>query len=250
MKRYLAYFDYLGFKDFIEKNDLDYQKQIMNNNFRDIELSLSNGETSEGKSGLIGDRSKCNISCMNFSDTVVFWTEDNSYKSLLELIQVAFNYNWRSNLYSFPTKGTIVFGELVHINYQDQNSEFATYNVNSLYGKGLVAAHLKTENQDWAGTVIDQSVIEEVERQGITSLMADIDDKAVLYKTPYKNHLVDKEELSLRLVTNGLNEEAYANYSKGIIKNFENHNKRISHESVQRKLKNTLAFLKIFIKKN
>lgn len=248
MKKYIAYFDYLGFKDFIEKNDLDYQKRIMNNNFRDIELSLSNGETTEGKKGLIGDRSKCKISCMNFSDTVVFWTTDDSYESLLELIQVAFNYNFRSNLYSFPTKGAIVFGELMHVNFMDQNSGTATYNVNSLYGKGLVLAHLKSEQQDWAGTVIDQSVIDELTRQGVETFQRDITDKACLYKIPYKNGLVKEEEFALRLVNDNINEETYFNLSKRIENNFGEHNKSVEHEGVKRKLKNTIEFLYSFVK--
>ena len=44
MNKFIAYFDFLGFKDFILNNDIEYQNQIMNNIFRDIESSLGNGK--------------------------------------------------------------------------------------------------------------------------------------------------------------------------------------------------------------
>lgn len=40
MKKFIAYFDYLGFKQFIDNNDLVYQRKIVGNNFPDIENAL------------------------------------------------------------------------------------------------------------------------------------------------------------------------------------------------------------------
>ncbi|RZJ84192.1 MAG: hypothetical protein EOO20_21560, partial [Chryseobacterium sp.] len=68
MKRFIAYFDYLGFKDFIEKNDLDFQIQIMNNNFRDIEDGIAQGKSRQGKhGGYVADLSKSTLNAINFS---------------------------------------------------------------------------------------------------------------------------------------------------------------------------------------
>jgi hypothetical protein len=47
MNRFIAYFDYLGFKKFIENNTLDYQKRIVVNNFRDIENALAKGKQNQ-----------------------------------------------------------------------------------------------------------------------------------------------------------------------------------------------------------
>lgn len=46
MNCFIAYFDYLGYSKFIENNDLDYQKKIIRNNFRDIESALGKGKFS------------------------------------------------------------------------------------------------------------------------------------------------------------------------------------------------------------
>jgi hypothetical protein len=45
MKKFIAYFDYLGFKQFIDNNDLEYQRKIVGNNFRDIESALGQGKS-------------------------------------------------------------------------------------------------------------------------------------------------------------------------------------------------------------
>ena len=86
MNRFIAYFDYLGFKKFIENNTLDYQKRIVVNNFRDIENALGKGKTKPAKYGVIADLSESKINCINFSDTVVFWTNDDSIDSLIEIL--------------------------------------------------------------------------------------------------------------------------------------------------------------------
>ena len=77
MKKFIAYFDYLGFKQFIENNDLSYQKSTVNMIFRDIESALSGGKTKDAPQGRIFDIAKSNINCINFSDTVVYWTNDD-----------------------------------------------------------------------------------------------------------------------------------------------------------------------------
>ena len=94
MKKFIAYFDYLGFKQFIENNDLDYQKRIMENNFRDIENALGQGKLKQPTHGAIADLANSNINCINFSDTIVFWTNDDSESSLIEIIEVAYKFNW------------------------------------------------------------------------------------------------------------------------------------------------------------
>lgn len=42
----MTYFDYLGFKKFTENSDLNYQRKIVGNNFRDIESTLGKGNES------------------------------------------------------------------------------------------------------------------------------------------------------------------------------------------------------------
>jgi hypothetical protein len=250
MKKFIAYFDYLGFKDFIEKNDTEFQHQIMNNNFRDIEMALSNGKTKPVRQGVISDIDESIINCMNFSDTVVFWTNDDSSESMSELIRVAYNFNWHSIGFTFPLRGAIVYGEITHADFRQQNKGGGIYNINSLYGKGLVEAYLKAEGQHWAGTTIDVSVINEMESRGLNP-EEELNEYAKKYLIPYKNVIENQqEEFALKLVRGNLPEEAFLNVSESIKRNFGEYNKSTEHQSVQEKLTNTITYLKSFIPTN
>ncbi|MCQ6957721.1 hypothetical protein [Mucilaginibacter aquariorum] len=247
MKRFIAYFDYLGFKDFIEKNDLEFQHQIMNNNFRDIEIALSKGKTIETRRGFIPDIDESNINCMNFSDTVVFWTNDDSEESLREILRVAFTFNYHCIEFTFPLKGAIVYGEVTHVDFRQQNGGGGIYNINSFYGKGIIEAYLKAERQHWAGTVIDSSVIEEIISKELNpeEILKEVAKK---YMVPYKEPIESQEEeYALRLVKGDLPEAAFQNVSKQIARNFGEYNKSVEHHTVQQKLANTITYLKSFI---
>lgn len=248
MNKFIAYFDYLGFKKFIENNDLDYQIRIIGNNFRDIENALGQGKVKDAPRGVIADLTNSNINCINFSDTIVFWTNDDSKESLIEILEVAYRFNWNAIDFCFPVRGSLVYGEIVHIDFQQKNSAGGLYNINSVFGKGLVTAHEKADKQHWAGTVIDQSFIELLLNRGydLDSFLAPYAKK---YKVPYKNSSNIPEEFVLRLVKGEeLNDEALNNFSKGIRDNFAQYNKPVSAQDVQEKLSNTLAFLASFYK--
>lgn len=144
MKKFIAYFDYLGFKQFIENNDLVYQKRIMGNNFRDIESALGQGKLIDATHGVTSDLSQHRINCINFSDTIVFWTNDDSDESLNEIIQVAYRFNWRATTFTFPARGSLLYGEIEYVDFKNKNNLGGVYNINSVFGKGLVEAHQKS----------------------------------------------------------------------------------------------------------
>lgn len=245
MKRFIAYFDYLGFKKFIEKNSLEDQIQGMNNNFRDMESALSPGGYIKTPQGVAADISKSKINCINFSDTVVFWTNDDSEESLAEILDVAFKFNWQSVDYFFPVRGALVYGEIVHVDFKSENSGGGMYNINSVFGKGLVRAHEKAESQHWAGSVIDNSFTEELERRG-HNLDSYLNPYAKKYVVPYKDGLLNPEEYVLKLITGKLNDTAFENYSNGIKRNFASYNKPIDSKDVKEKIENTILYLKSF----
>ncbi|MFT6922982.1 MAG: hypothetical protein ACJA1C_001990 [Crocinitomicaceae bacterium] len=242
MKKFIAYFDYLGFKQFIENNDLTYQKKIMGNNFRDIENALGQGKLKEATHGVISDLSLHKINCINFSDTIVFWSNDDSEDSLNEILQVAHRFNWQATTYFFPARGSIVYGEIEYIDFKNENISGGVYNINSVFGRGLVDAHQKAESQQWSGTVIDTSFIEELQNRGIDvdSLLAPYARK---YIVPYKNGIKLAEEYALRLIKGELNPVAFDNVAHGIKENFKSYNKDASHPDVQEKIENTIEFL-------
>ncbi len=248
MKRFIAYFDYLGFAQFIKKNDLSEQSQIINNIFRDMEIALGKDKYEKTPHGVFCDISKSQINCINFSDTVVFFTNDDSETSLIELLEVSYKFNWQAINFTFPVRGALVYGEIVQIDFKQKNSGGGIYNINSVYGKGLVNAHSRAEEQHWAGTVLDETFTSEIINRG-HNLNHFFLDYAKKYKVPYKDKTDRNEEYVLNIIKGNLSEEAYRNISESIRHNFAQYKKCVSDERVQQKISNTLHFLESYILK-
>lgn len=248
MNRFIAYFDYLGFKDFIDNNNLEEQSRIMNNNFRDMEHALGKGKLKTVRIGVIADLSDSRINCINFSDTVVFFTNDNSENSLKEILEVAYEFNFREVVHCFPVRGALVYGEMAYVDHKQSNGYGGVYNVNSVYGKGLVKAHLRAEEQNWAGTLIDVSFIEEIESKGY-NIETYLSPYAKKYIVPYKDEIKRQPEYVLSLIEGTLDDEALKNFSQGIKDNFGYYNKSTNDIRVQKKITNTIEFLNSYYKK-
>ncbi|WPR77704.1 hypothetical protein [Algoriphagus sp. NG3] len=245
MKKFIAYFDYLGFRQFIEKNDILAQKRGMGNIFREIEQAIAKEKTTDAPHGIIADLEESNINCINFSDTIIFWTEDDSVDSLKEILEVSYIFNWRTNGYFFPARGAIVHGELEAVDFSYLNGKGRNYNINSVFGRGLISAYEKAESQNWAGTVVDHSIIGFLEGIG-ENPETFLEPWCIPYFIPYKNGVWKVKEFAFILVKGGLNDEAFNNWSKGIRDNFENYNKGPLDPRTEEKLKNTIEFLRGF----
>lgn len=245
MNRFIAYFDYLGFKEFIENNDLEYQSKIVGNNFRDMESALGQGKFKDAPQGVIADISNSQINCINFSDTVVFFTNDTSEASLIEILEVANKFNWQAIVFCFPVRGALVYGEMVYVDYKQKNSGGGIYNINSVFGKGLVKAHLRAEQQHWAGTVIDESLTSEIANRG-HNLDEFLLPYAKKYKVPYKDGVERADEYVLNIIKGTLNDEALKNFGKSIRDNFAQYNKSVADDRVQQKISNTIKFLESY----
>lgn len=246
-KCFLAYFDILGFKEFIlNSSDDNILIGRMGHVFRDIENALSLGKLQEPKGGyVIADLNQSKINCINISDTILFWTNDCSIESFTEILEVSYRFNWTMIGFNMPIRGVLICGDVRLVNGTQSNSFNGLYGVSCLYGKGVVNAHLRTEEQDWAGTVIDQSIFEEL--IDIKELNKLIENYALKYMVPYKQPKQNqRKEYVFKLVKGNLNNEAFNNVYKRIEGNFSNDNKGVSNEQVKRKIKNTLDFLSIF----
>lgn len=247
MKKFIAYFDYLGFKQFIENNDFEYQKRIVINNFRDIESALGLGKLQKSAHGFISDLSNSNINCINFSDTIVFWTNDDSENSLIEILDVAYRFNWQAIDHFFPARGCLVYHEIEYVDFKRKNESGGIYNINSVFGKGLVLAHEKAEQQHWAGTVLHSSFIDEIINKG-HEVEEYLKPYAKKFKVPYKKEFNLPEEYVLRLIKDDLNAEGFDNFKSHITRNFADHKKSIEFPDVQEKIENTINFLYSFVK--
>ena len=132
MNCFIAYFDYLGFKEFIENNNLEVQKMIISSNNIILERAISKHRLKETEFGMVHDLSNAKINCMNFSDTVVLWTNDNSDESMDELIDVSHKFNLYCTT-SFPSRGSIVYGEFFTKSYNEINDVGGKFNFNSVF---------------------------------------------------------------------------------------------------------------------
>lgn len=247
MKRYIAYFDFLGYKEFIFNNDSDEVRRRAGHILRDIEGALSLQKYQEPRGGVIyADISQSNVNCLNISDTVIFWTNDETIDSLKELLQVAYTFNWMVIQINMPLRGVVCYDEFEMIHGQSKNTVNSIYSTNLIYGKGLANAHLKSENLNWAGSVIDNSIIEKLKLFGV-DVGSFVEPYAKLYKIPYKKVEIDNpEEYALNLVKGKLNDQAFKNTKDMILRSFENDNKSTSSPRVQEIIKNTLAFLESY----
>ncbi len=238
---FIAYFDFLGFKSFIQNNTSEYQSKIMSSIFFEIEQSLSNGRMVIDKNVGKPDLSEAKINCTNFSDTIIFWTRKIDVNNLKNILKVSHRFNAYCNIFTFPVRGTIIKGE---VNYSQFNSaKRSVYSVNTLFGKGIIDAYLKTEEQEWAGTVIDDSVIKFLVEKNIP-LTKFLNPFAKEYNVPYKK-APSKKVWALKLTESKLEDESFDNIKKKVINNFSKHNKDATSNLVKKKIKNTIDFLSI-----
>lgn len=238
---YLAYFDFMGFKQFILNNEDEILMRRMEHIFRDIEMCLGKGEYREARNGMIlADISNSKLNCLNISDTVLFWTNDLSEESLLELIQVAYEFNWREVTFNFPLRGSIVKGNVKIVSGKDNTEAGGSYSVQCLYGKGLVYAHDLAENQEWAGTIIDDVVYEDLNSSENGKI---ISEKNIIdYDVPIKNNQ-KKSSKVFKLRQEISSEEYLEKLLKSIDDVFAQDNKGVDNKSVQLKITNTKQFL-------
>lgn len=239
-KKNIGYFDLLGYKQFIQKNDVAYAKRRVEHILRDIETSLSLDEltyTADGR--LVGDTSGTPINCINISDTIIFWTDDDSVTSCLELLEVCFIFNQRMNLYNFPLRGAIIHDDFHMVSGSQRNLKGKIYSPNIMYGKGLLNAHLLSEGQNWAGTIIDKSLFEQYAT--LDSYNEKISELSLEYNIPYKDSQTPLG-YALKLTRFPVNPTLLQSLKRDIERTFRNDDKEV-RENEEIKLKNTLAFL-------
>lgn len=238
---YLAYFDLLGFKEFILKNNDTHISKRMEHVFRDLETSLCQGNGYIINNGIgIADISKFKLQCLVISDTILIWTNDCESYSLIEFLNVAYDFNCRMIRFNFPLRGAVLKGKIEEISGKYVNKENGSYSVQCVYGKGVIDAHLKAECQNWAGTVIDNSIIDDLIKFDSLDFL---NDKATKYKVPYKNNIINDEEYVFKIVKTPFEDLFLKNTLNNIDKLFTKDNKSIGDNRVQIKIENTKAFI-------
>jgi len=240
---YIAYFDLLGFKKFIENNTETSIDTRMGHIFRDMELSLTLENikhSSTSPNVVIPDINQAKVNCVNISDTIIYWTNDLNIDSLYNLFLVSFLFNSHFNIDNFPVRGCLTKGYLNHVMGIYESSNNSLYAVQCPYGKGLVEAHVKAESQNWAGTVIDQGVIDDLSNSQYSK---SFETYCLKYQIPYKKNISNPKEYAFKLIGEIDNEKHLFNLKNSVRQIFLADNKSIDKEDVIEKMTNTCDFL-------
>lgn len=244
MKSFITYFDFLGYKSFILKNSNDYVSRRVNDILTHLEMALGQGKYNKPRpeiSKIYPDLGEFRINCLNISDTIILWTNNNLKESFEELLKISYQFNWHEIFSDFPLRGVLIFDEINSFTGSYENIKGGTYTINPIFGKGLVKAHLKAKKLNWAGTVIDNTVIQEIEKFLKPEVF--LSKYAIKYKVPYKNYSNDySTEYVFRLGEGKINKDNFNNCKKSIEDRFRDDNKVMTPDA-KTKLKNTIKFL-------
>jgi len=240
-KVFIAYFDLLGFKQFLLNNTEYVLSYRCGHILRDIENALSLGKTKPRNPGeVIADRKETNINCLNVSDTIIFYSKDNSIESFKEFIKIIHDFNWKVNFYNFPVRGYATYDNFTMINGQDVNEKGTIYSVNLMHGKGLYNTHEKSELLNWAGCAIDSTIENRLNEIGMHEYIPMLKKYAKKYDVPYKGYTIN--QYALKFSDEPINNDFFERIKEGIISAFKCDNKSIT-PSVQVKIDNTIRFL-------
>ncbi|APY07875.1 hypothetical protein BWZ20_05980 [Winogradskyella sp. J14-2] len=244
MKKFIAYFDYLGYKEFIMNNDSEHHHIRVGHIQRDIESALAKGKYYHRAGQIINDVSESPLITVNISDTVLFWTKDDSIESFKELLEVCYEFNWSQNNWNFPIRGAIIYDEIYILDGKMKTKTGGYYNANTIYGKGIVNSHIKAESQNWAGTVIDNSIIEKIRSFNDIELLDFLKKFAIEYKVPYKHTTSNSDEYVLKLTSREtIDSDEFVVSVDNIIDVFKMDNKETNNPSVKSKIDNTIKFV-------
>jgi hypothetical protein len=145
-KRFVAFFDILGFGSWVEsegsKKVFTYVRGFLNLMVRS---SLPGSTVHQDMSV---DLQKSDIGYINFSDSIVFYSRNDSYHCLKAMLTVCGEF---MNIVicgpSRMLRGAIAHGEF-----------YADPKANAYVGKALIDAYKLEEDQDWLGLSLHESV--------------------------------------------------------------------------------------------
>ena len=245
MKTFIAFFDVLGFKEFIYNNEMDYAQRMFGNLIRDSQSAVSGEKYIKTNSGMIvPDMEHQKVNCLHVSDSIVFWSKSDTEEDFLEMVKACYSFYWRSLQTSFPLRGCLIHGEIDFKPFTIDNGNDSKFYNYSLFGKGLIESYLKAESINYAGCYIDESAIKNVEDSTINNLI--YEQKICLYKIPFKNGTFSYEHV-FRPLKGEHNDVSFRNSANGIKRLFTDHMKgKELPESVKLKMNNTIDFLEYF----
>lgn len=144
--RYVAFFDILGFKNWVETEGswkvFVYIRDFMNLMIRAcMPKSVVNADMSV-------DLEPSIISYINFSDSIIFYSRDDSYETFRSMLKVCAEF--MNVVICGPTR--VIRGSLSHGEF------YADPENNAYVGHALIDAYELEEKQDWLGVSLHSSI--------------------------------------------------------------------------------------------
>jgi len=254
-KGIVAYFDILGYQNFLINNNIndciDKIEGILVKLPVEIETdffhlkdnsSIKAEEYYEYKKKLVDIRKDLinHLNTLFISDTIIFFFDIANIKNnipfcLQQMLVYLIIFMKLSFENGFPMRGFVDYGE-----YYFNND----VNINIIAGKTIVKCHQETSAFDFSGLVIDDSVRKYCMNFNYDILNLLFDKKVI---ADYLVNLKNKEDHKYvcNFIIDGINE----NLDQYIFNSFHKHNKEISNE-VMKKINNTENIMKHFLYNN
>lgn len=152
--RYVAFIDILGFKALVEKfqGRSDELGQMMKELFTSAILAAMTGESVHIRKHPDPRTLPTDVMYYQFSDSVIFYTRDDTSASLEKIVKVLCLLFARASLIGFPLRGGLVKGEI----YADPPI---------ILGRAVNKAYELEGKQNWSGLIVDDSCFAGPEEQ-------------------------------------------------------------------------------------
>lgn len=250
--KYIAFLDILGFSEIVNNSSQEEMAHIMSILVRDIQMGLTSEDVGKTKTklysyGFAPDLAEVTTNSILLSDTLVFWSNDDSVESFYALVKLVYVLmNTEAYYFHIALRGAITFGELGFLGGQ-LDLPLAELNLSSVYGKAIVEAYQYEKNQEWMGCLVTRKAIDSFMSQEPNEVLrADIFTKYIIeYDVPFKapSGIIREKNHVIKWARTWEADR----FAEDIRKCFTQHQKLDeipSNSSVQAKFNNTIEFTK------
>jgi len=147
--RFFAMFDIIGFSNLVKtKGTQELFKLVNKNVIFAMQYAATRGFINQEQNGRlvsVPDLKKKEVEFQIFSDTIIFYTQDDSLKSYIDIITTAQRLMTFSFTGQTPFRGAIGYGDLI------------TNNLNVMIGTSVIDAYIGEQNQVWSGCILTKT---------------------------------------------------------------------------------------------
>ena len=248
-KTYIAFLDILGFKELVRQNPHEDLIKIYDNLFSVANgLALSSGQfvsikTDDGRSYSTPDYSKASVNSLIVSDSVLFWTNDDSPQSFIDILVCTGKLLSNAIFMGLPMRGSLGIGPLsFRLSVIRNNPSIIT---SSLFGLSVVNAYEKEALLDWSGCFISSDCLEYYKSLIESPTYSREWQIESLIKTHYllSTEVPDKNNVSHPCIAVNWPRMNRSRITEDQVRQSFTQHKKSANDSTKRKISNTLSFL-------